>query len=206
LGNKDSRQHIAGKWLLELPELSQMRKGEVETIKAYITRQEEQYRPPYCRYEVREPRQCVFAGTTNESQFLKDQTGNRRFWIVPCAAVNRAAIARDRDQLWAEARRAFMAGEAWHIDPVAEPDIAAVHARLAGEHTEENPYLKLVADMVELRIEPIAAAKVLEDLGVPQAQRRAAGADVAKAMHALGWSWTKVKGYRVYQPPKTPGG
>ena len=116
LGHKDAKDHTRGKWIIELPELTQFKRNEIETLKAFITRREERFRPSYGRHEIRSPRQCVFAGTTNESEYLVDTTGNRRFWGVAIGEIDLDAIRRERDQLWAEAAHQYGAGERWHLD------------------------------------------------------------------------------------------
>lgn len=120
LDGKDASQALRGAWLVEMAELTAVRKADVEALKDFLTRTEEKYRPPYGRCEIVEPRQCVFIGTTNESHYLKDPTGNRRFWPVKCTSADLAALKHDRDQIFAEAVAAYRAKELWYTDRETE--------------------------------------------------------------------------------------
>lgn len=115
VGTKDASDHIRGKWCIEFPELSAMSKADVESIKAFITRQIDRFRRPYDRQETVYARRCVFIGTTNQDTYLRDETGNRRFWPIRIGNIDLDAISRDRDVLWAEAVYRFKRGEAWHM-------------------------------------------------------------------------------------------
>ncbi len=101
--DKDAKQYCHGPWGIELSELTATQKS-VEPVKAFISLPEDRFRPPYGRAQETFKRGCVFAGTTNADEYLKDETGNTRFWPVKCrGAIDHEGVARDRDLLWAEA-------------------------------------------------------------------------------------------------------
>jgi predicted P-loop ATPase len=105
LGGDEKRisMHLRSKWLIEIAELAAMKRGEVEDIKAFITRRAENYLPSYAKLQVNEPRTCVFVATTNDDRYLKDDTGERRFWPAKVGVIDLEALERDREQLFAEA-------------------------------------------------------------------------------------------------------
>lgn len=114
---------LQGNWIAEVGELDALRRQELTTVKDFITRTVDKYRPPYGRFQVTRPRQMVFAATTNEDAYLHDASGGRRFWPVVTHKLEREALIRDRDQLWAEAKAAFEAGEQWWPSDELQTDI-----------------------------------------------------------------------------------
>jgi putative DNA primase/helicase len=117
LGDKDGFQAIRGKWIVELGELDSFNKAESTKAKQFFSASTDTYRESYGRRTNDVPRQCVFVGTTNQGEYLKDATGNRRYWPVACTKVELETLRRIRDQLWAEAMFCYLAGELWWVNP-----------------------------------------------------------------------------------------
>lgn len=103
LAHRDTMELTARSWVIELPELSAMRRSETEAHKAFFSANDDRFRLAYARRVADFKRRCIFAGSTNEDEYLQDDTGNRRYWPVYCREFNLEALRRDRDQLWAEA-------------------------------------------------------------------------------------------------------
>jgi putative DNA primase/helicase len=153
IDDKDSVQCLRGKWLHVFDELAGMAKKDVESVKNFLTRKVDNIRPSYGRRNRDYPRRCVFAATTNASEYLQDETGNRRFWPVPCdGAIDREAITADRDQLWAEALALYEGGARWYPDAA----LRALCAPEAADRRIEDPWLPRVLEWSRhpYRLEP----------------------------------------------------
>lgn len=120
MGTKDASDYLRGKWIVELAELSNVNKAEVEIVKAFVSRTEERFRPAYGRSEITYPRHCVFAGTTNKSDYLRDETGNRRFWPVKCGGIDLNGLRENRERLLRAAVQAYLGKENWWLEGEAE--------------------------------------------------------------------------------------
>ncbi|MEG1013687.1 MAG: virulence-associated E family protein [Clostridia bacterium] len=122
--DKAAPEKLQGYWILELGELAGLKKVDVETVKSFITRQDDKFRHSY-GYSVEDhPRQCIIVATTNNNDgFLRDITGNRRFWPVTCttdSAKRPWEVAEVVPQLWAETLHAYHQDEKLFLDPEVE--------------------------------------------------------------------------------------
>jgi predicted P-loop ATPase len=118
-------QALDGVWAVELAELAFVRKADVEGMKSFLTRRVERYSPKYIAGEVSRPRQCIFIGSVNQTEFLSayDEAFRRRFWpVMVQEKLDMAAIDKVRDALWAEAYAAYRAGEPWWFEDESETE------------------------------------------------------------------------------------
>jgi putative DNA primase/helicase len=116
LQDKDAFAIIQGMWIVEWSELEGLTRAEASTVKRFLTTHKDRYRTWYGKRAGEVPRTCVFVGTVNLDEYLKD-IDNRRFWPVRCGQIDIAALRRDRDQLWAEAVRWYKRGLPWWVRP-----------------------------------------------------------------------------------------
>ena len=150
---KDTMEQIQGSWVIELGELAPTFKNENEIVKAFISRASDRFRSPYGRRTEEYPRQCVFAGSTNNLMFLKDRTGNRRFWPIAGDKDRKTANSWDItdeeiDQIWAEAFYYWSEGEAL----VLEGAVAEEAMRVQMSHTEGGELMGLIEEYLSMRL------------------------------------------------------
>lgn len=114
IGDKDAYMQLDGVWLYEIGEMDSFNRSETTAVKAFVTTQCDRYREPYARRIINRPRQVAFGGTTNQGEYLKDTTGNRRFWPVRCRGrIDLEKLAEWREQLFAEAMKLYRDGMPW---------------------------------------------------------------------------------------------
>lgn len=148
---KDALEQIQGSWINELAELAPTYKNDNEIVKAFISRTSDRFRSPYGRRTEEYPRQCVFAGSTNNLMFLKDRTGNRRFWPITGDKDRKTKNAwditqDDIDQLWAEAYYYWSNGESL----VLEGDLEEEALRIQLSHTEGGELVGLIEEYLDM--------------------------------------------------------
>lgn len=212
LSNKDSFMALRGQWIIEFQELADLNRHDENKVKHYITTAVDQFRPPYGRNFVQSPRSCVFGGTVNKAEYLRDETGARRFWPVKVSVLDVAAIARDRDQIWAEVVRLFNAGERWH--PATEAERRLCADQVSVRHVDHPWTAPIDRWLSRTRNETgflgyVSADRILSDaIEIPVERRKAGDIEtVGKVMSRLGWASKRVpatdnpKRPRAYFPP-----
>jgi len=142
---KDAYIQLQGAWIIEMAELSAIKKGDIEAVKNFISKREDRFRPPFMRYNTNFKRQGVFFGSTNEWSFMKDPTGGRRFWPL---SVTKKYIPGtiNADEIWAEAVYRYKEGEKLYLTKALE-EMAGEQQRL---HTESDERAGLIEGFAEM--------------------------------------------------------
>lgn len=161
LSNKDALLSLPGHWIYEIAEMGSLMKAEERKQKSFLSRQEDEYRPPYGKRLIKVPRQSVFIGTTNEEEYLKDATGARRFWPVMCGGdLNLDGLRGAIEQLFAEALADYHARErCW---PTAEEQDAFFTPEQAKRGMPE-PFAELLNKWVADRQKPFSMSDAAVD-------------------------------------------
>jgi len=163
---KDSMMRMSYSWFIELPELTSLIDKDVNRVKAFLTQGKDDFRTPYGEEIETFVRRCVFWGTTNDSEWLQDHTGNRRFWCVSVKSCDVKSLRRDRDQLYAEAvfrygsaelnpdrKRESAPGERWWFTD--EEQIDAEEA--ISERVVEDPWVSMIEEWLDKVSRPVGA-------------------------------------------------
>ena len=203
LGTKDAAMQVRAAWGIEISELAAMTRGEIEKVKAFISRSTDIYRPPFGKRVVSVPRQSIFIGSTNSDKYIRDETGGRRFWPIACGLIDIDALDRDRDQLWAEAVQLYYAGVQWWLD-AAE----TVHATAEQEARRvEDAWEPVIEAWVDGK-SSVNVGEILSDLfGIDRSRWAQPDQNrVGRCLAALGWQrgWRRQQGTgpaeRCYRP------
>jgi len=213
LQSKDAFQSIQGIWLYEISEMESFSRAEVTRVKAFVSSRDDNFRPPYEGRNIQPKRQVVFSGSTNESLYLRDWSGNTRFWPVATeveAPINLEGLAAVRDQILAEAVALFRAGERRHPTREEETELfAPEQERRAIEH----PWQARIEDWLAAgTFGRTTVGEVLSDCLKFEASKMLAthSQDVGRILHRLGWqqgresSGSRRRYYERPARPKTP--
>ncbi len=222
--------YMRGKWIIEIADLHAFKDADIEKLKAFITRRDEDYIAKFARSKGIEPRQCICVGTTNNPEPFHDLTGNRRFWPVWVDMIDIPDFTTARDQLFAEAVVRYRAGEAWwpspefekeHFEPEQEERLATdlwedpirkwadkqvqpkeVWTAVKGKSVKSIKPVKL--DEIAFTVSEIADQVLNRDLAhqVPNDRKRIGG-----ILRRIGWVLREVRGpagARLFIPPGAP--
>lgn len=185
ISSKDTLMQLQGKLIIEMAEITAMRKAEVDELKQFITQQVDEFRAPYMRNVISCPRQFVFVGTVNpEGGYLKDVTGNRRYWPLLCRnEIDIKKLIEIMPQLHAEAAHYIKEKESLKLTR----DEYEMCVRAQIKRLDTDPFLDPVADAVS-GISKISTSEIMSLLNIPKSQQSfSVQARVKKCMALLGW-------------------
>lgn len=150
---KDAAEMVQGYWIIEAGELTGFNRSEMNAVKQFLSKKEDVYRMPYGRRTANFPRNCIIVGTTNDKEFLKDRTGNRRFWPVGLGKQKPKKnifqeLPAEVDQVWAEAAARWMLGEPLYMSG----DVAKVAQEKQETYREASPKEGVIREFLEKKI------------------------------------------------------
>jgi predicted P-loop ATPase len=207
--DREAIEQLRGHLIIEVPELSGMRRAEVEHVKATLSRSTDRGRLAYDRTVSEVRRQNIFVGTTNSSEYLKDTTGNRRFWPVSVKWFNLDALRRDLDQLWAETVMREASGISIRLDQklwskaaeeqkqrlIQDPfyDLLQPHLeQVTYRTTNESTHKEELVEVPDVKITSETVWEILDMRGGQRTQDH--NQRMGKAMRDLGWRRANTAG------------
>ena len=183
-------ERLRGHWIVEAAELKGMKKSDVEHLKSFLSRQIDRARMAYGRMITESPRQCVIVGTTNSEHYLRDGTGNRRYWPVRVGEIDMPGLRGDRDQLWAEAAHLESEGESIRLKSRLWADAHGAQE----ERRVEDPFVGTLRDVLGDRTGKIRSPDIWKILDIKSGQQtQEHNARLGDAMRELGWKRTKLR-------------
>lgn len=182
--SKEVIEKLSGRWFVEAAELKGIRKGEVEHLKAFLSRQVDRARLSYERFVTERPRQFIMIGTTNSDSYLRDASGNRRFWPVKINRFDTEHLRRDRDQLWAEAAEAEAKGEPIRLDP----SLYRAATKEQDGRREEDPWEAVIAEKLGGWKGRVLTNDLFRVVEIRAGMRKSADSNrIGDVMRRLGW-------------------
>lgn len=185
LDEKEAAILLQGSWLFVFDEGSIFSRSDALAQKEFVTKKDDVIVPKYSNRKTKVVRQCVFALTTNEENYLTDPTGNRRYWPVACSKINLEALTEDRDQLWAEALALFMAEHVWWPTTEEQDEILSPQQ---DRRRQVDSWEKKVAEGLVGKSEVIIEDILTDILDLkPQGHDHRARLRVGRVLRVLGW-------------------
>ncbi len=192
--HKDAKSYLQGRWIIEMAELTQVHRGELENMRSFLTTPVDIFRPSYGVEEIIVPRRNVFAGSTNRDDYLRDPAGERRMWIVQTdGKFDVEGLRGVRDQLWAEAVRAYGNGEQWHLTSGEETSARQIQMDRVQVDPWQDTLASLLANRPETSLPECFALMGIADKERTTAQRNR----IKTALAGLGYvrkGRTKARG------------
>lgn len=198
-GDKDHVTQSTSKWIVELGELeSTFKKSDIGRIKAFLTNSDDEVRTPYAKLSERHKRRTVFSASVNDIEFLRDLTGNSRWWVIPCKAINYNHNI-DVQQLWAEVYDLYKSGSEWWLTFAEEKKLENLNRGF--EITD--PLEAGLDDYFDFRQEPIkeyTLTDVFELIGIQE--KNGDRSKLGKILKKKGISYRKVSSGLIYKMPR----
>jgi hypothetical protein len=201
---KESANHLVGRWILEMSELAALNKSALNNTKAFLSRASDIYRPYYGRAVVERPRQSVFIATSNNHEPLRDPTGARRFWPVRVGVIDIERLIAERDQLWAEAFLLYQEGAKWWLaDESLILDAKQEQAQRTEQHVWHDAVVAYCSTKEFVTVTDVLRDAIKKDLAHQTPMDKTA---IVGILQTLGWklSQRRIDGKRpkVYLNPE----
>jgi hypothetical protein len=200
VSSKDASIETAGVLIIEVPEMHELIKAAASASKSFLTRQHDRFRPPYAKHTIKQPRQCVFAGTINPpvGGYVRDPTGARRYLPVAChGIIDREGIARDRDQLWAEAVVRYKAGAPWWLET---PELEALAAAEQAARFVRDPWHETVAAWLgkktDVSVHEVLIGALKYDAEDTKNWPQSAQSRISRILTNMGFTYCRPRGSR----------
>ena len=203
LGSKDNLLIMHRCWIQELSKFDKLfSKRAAAKIKAFLTRSTDIFRKPYAEKAEEHPRRSVFCGSVNDTSFLLDEAGKRRFWVIPVPskikAIDLEQLAKEKDGIWATAIEAYRSHQQWWLTPEEAEQLLFNNEQFEVADTWESE----IADYLEIKDE-ISIKKILqEQFGLPPVEQdKRTQMRVARILSKLGWvkaGRKRIEGKKVF--------
>ena len=157
IGSSNAYMQIHRAWVYEVAELDSIRRAHNSSTKAFLSAQEDTFRPPYGRKAITLKRHTVFCGTTNKAAFITDMTGSRRYWPVQIGKIDTGWTEQNRAQLWAEAVVAFNNGEKWYLENESEQQLE----EQSSDFRQYDPWHEVIEDFMNGRVHALSTSELM---------------------------------------------
>jgi predicted P-loop ATPase len=199
--DKDSVKQCVKYWLVELGELdATFRKADISALKSFLTKDSDEFRAAYSRYESKFPRRTVFFGSVNPEQYLHDETGNRRYWTVSCGADMNPHHDVDMQQMWAEVLTWYRSGESWILNAVQTQHVNNINEGFSTSCPLEELLLAKFETSCERRLK-LTASEILQKIGYDK-PTRGQTREIGIALRKWFGEPKKNNSRRVYEMPE----